>query len=311
MAFHRYSEGMWEKTLEIVELEQRLPLTAKFIDMTGWEHDGIRVLSFAGWRDKCAVWNIVCDRCGNERRFWGALLRHWGSGRRDRRPACKCKTAERELHRSREWHVWSYINRTYDVCVRWSEFANFQEDMGTAPEGKQNLGRKNPKAAYSKENCFWCDRQSATTAALQRLFTFNGETKNITQWAATLGISKERMRQRFRDYTIHDALVYDRDERLRSRARIPAMANVGQYDHLITDAINNPAKGRLLRRGEHFEGVLSAARNKITTRASHLGVNITTRVNDDDSFWIVSFPKVDHADIQSEFHHVENSAVAP
>ena len=280
--------------LETVELTQRQPLSTKFIDMTGWEHDGIHVESFAGWKDKCAVWNVYCDRCGQEWMFWGAILRYWKNKGSNRRPSCKCKEEVKSLHKSREWYVWKLMLKSGDVCERWQFFDNFMVDMGNAPDSARSIGRIDDTKPYCKENCTW--------ARTGRLFTFAGRTMNMTQWAAELGITRERMRQRFRDYTVHDALVYERDRRTNIKPKgFSDMASLRKFDDLIMYVASQPAQGKLLRRGRDFDNAATTTRAKITARATELGVPLTTRINDDQSFWVVSLPKLDHADIDSAF----------
>jgi hypothetical protein len=102
----------------------------------------------------------------------------------------------------------SHGGRGIKVCDRWKSFGNFLEDMGECPPGL-TLERLDNDLGYSPDNCSW------ETQAVQnrnkrnnRWLTFRGETKIITDWATTLGISKKTLQGRlYRGWGIEVALT--------------------------------------------------------------------------------------------------------
>lgn len=45
------------------------------------------------------------------------------------------------------------------VCERWHDLWAFVEDVGERPDVDHDLGRKNSRAPYSKENCYWREKR--------------------------------------------------------------------------------------------------------------------------------------------------------
>lgn len=89
-----------------------------------------------------------------------------------------------------------YHGRGITVCDRWQEFANFFEDMGERPEGK-TIDRIENDKGYFKENCRWADDfQQGRNKRNNRLITYKGETKCMTEWAELLGFKLTMLRHR-------------------------------------------------------------------------------------------------------------------
>ena len=93
----------------------------------------------------------------------------------------------------------SYANygaRGVRVCARWDprqggSFVNFLQDMGERPEGMTlDKDTKGDGLLYSPETCVWATpaQQSRHTRATQ-LFTYQGKTQCLQDWAKELGLS--------------------------------------------------------------------------------------------------------------------------
>lgn len=87
---------------------------------------------------------------------------------------------------------------TYDPA--WSDFSVFLKDMGEKPTPKHQLERKDNDKNYNKENCIWATREEQVRnrggARATRLYTYNGKTMCIKDWAAEVGISPASMQKR-------------------------------------------------------------------------------------------------------------------
>ena len=84
--------------------------------------------------------------------------------------------------------------------------------MGPKPSPKHSLERLKGSEDYSPENCTWATvKEQCNNRKSNVNITFRGETKNVTQWVADLGIPRksihniyERLR---RGWTAEEALT--------------------------------------------------------------------------------------------------------
>lgn len=119
---------------------------------------------------------------------------------------------KRNLKRSKEYIAWGHMiqrcrNRNHPlyknwggrgikVCERWLSFENFFSDMGVSPEGR-SLDRINNNGDYEPGNCRWAtSRQQQNNRSDNKLITFLGETKTVSEWAEVLGIKKHTLYSR-------------------------------------------------------------------------------------------------------------------
>jgi hypothetical protein len=87
---------------------------------------------------------------------------------------------------------------TYDPA--WNKFENFLQDMGEKPDHRMELDRINNEDNYCKENCRWATRKEQTRnrggKRATRLYTFNGKTMCIADWAKEIGITPQSLQKR-------------------------------------------------------------------------------------------------------------------
>jgi hypothetical protein len=87
---------------------------------------------------------------------------------------------------------------TYDST--WEDFSNFLKDMGEKPAKTMELDRIDNDGNYCKENCRWATRKEQTRnrggARATRLYTFNGKTMCIADWAKEIGITPQSLQKR-------------------------------------------------------------------------------------------------------------------
>jgi len=99
-----------------------------------------------------------------------------------------------------------YGNRGIIVCNRWNKFKNFFKDMGVRPKGL-TLERIDNNGNYEPSNCKWATRaEQSQNTRHTRMFTYNGTTKCISDWARVCGVHQSTMHRRLAKYTVSKAL---------------------------------------------------------------------------------------------------------
>jgi hypothetical protein len=84
----------------------------------------------------------------------------------------------------------NYQKKGLIVSEEWiNNFEKFLEDMGPCPEG-YSLDREENDKGYSKENCRWADdyQQAKNRGSFNLVFSYNGESKVLKDWAKEFGI---------------------------------------------------------------------------------------------------------------------------
>lgn len=93
-----------------------------------------------------------------------------------------------------------YGGRGIKYCESWEKFENFLADMGPKTDSKMELERIDNDKDYCKENCRWATRKEQTRnrggKRATRLYTFNGKTQCIADWAKEVGIAPQSMQKR-------------------------------------------------------------------------------------------------------------------
>ncbi len=105
-----------------------------------------------------------------------------------------------------------YQENNIQVCDRWrSSFDNFMLDMGKCPEN-YSLDRINNNGNYEPGNCRWssCKTQSQNRGEFNLSYTYNNETKTLSEWAETLNIKYNTLHKRIyrSKFSFEKAITY-------------------------------------------------------------------------------------------------------
>ena len=111
----------------------------------------------------------------------------------------------------------NYQKKGIKVCERWNDFLNFYTDMGDCPDN-YSIDRIDNNRDYSLENCRWTsyETQAKNRGKFNLIYTFNGITQCLKDWAREYGISYTTLIARIFRYNIpfEKALTFidDRDK---------------------------------------------------------------------------------------------------
>lgn len=85
------------------------------------------------------------------------------------------------------------------VCPQWLSFQDFLRDMGECPDPSMTLDRIKNHIGYEPGNCRWATKaeQNRNRSCCVEI-THNGETRNITEWAAVSGLTPNALSMRLR-----------------------------------------------------------------------------------------------------------------
>jgi hypothetical protein len=111
----------------------------------------------------------------------------------------------------------SYGGRGITVDPRWKSFDTFMHEMGEKPGPRYSLERLDNHQGYSKENCVWATQYEQTrNTRSNQMWTYNGVTKCLSDWARVLGLTPPTIRYRLRqDWPLAD--VFSPTRRVRRR----------------------------------------------------------------------------------------------
>lgn len=134
---------------------------------------------------------------------------------------------------SPEYHVWHdmikrctdetadnydrYGGRGIKVCSRWiGSFADFLADMGPRPMGVKyqwSLERKDNSRGYEPGNCVWAELKAQNNNRRNnRRIDFNGQSRTLVQWARSIGISVNALKERIAIHGEQAALDFPKVE---------------------------------------------------------------------------------------------------
>lgn len=95
------------------------------------------------------------------------------------------------------------------VCSEWKEFKNFCAwALNNGYANDLTLDRKDGSGNYEPSNCRWAtNKEQQNNTSYTRLYTYNGETLSIMQWAEKTGIHPNMLYKRLsRGWSIEKAI---------------------------------------------------------------------------------------------------------
>lgn len=174
---------------------------SKFIDMTGKRYGNLVVLKRVDNTAKCnAAWECLCD-CGKTKVVSGVSLRSGkvkscGCLRKNNKPSLRHGMTGTRLYwawsniKSRCYietnHAYkNYGGRGIKMYDLWkNSFESFAEwAINNGYSDSMTIERVDVNGDYCPNNCTWIPKnkqQNNRTTCL--LYTYNGETKNLTEW---------------------------------------------------------------------------------------------------------------------------------
>lgn len=197
-------------------------------DLTGKKFGRWRIVAMLEGQKAKAI----CE-CGNEREVFAQTLKHSKSlscGCLSReinsgpKPAISERLTTHGQSKTPIYKVWAamlarcsnatnpaycnYGGRGISVCERWLKYENFIADMGHRPSDKHSIERINNDGNYEPTNCKWATKkEQCNNMRTNRFLVFNGESKTMSQWAESLGVSRDTIRGRLRrGATVEQAL---------------------------------------------------------------------------------------------------------
>lgn len=198
----------------------------KLIDLTGKRYGKLVVISRAKNLGNSVAWNCMCD-CGNE-----CVIRadHLREGRtiscskcgRERQTISVTKHGEYKSPlydvwvsmkqrcfnpRSEEYH--NYGARGITVCDEWLDYSNFREWAQDKYNQGLTIDRINNNGNYEPSNCrFTTYYAQSINKRSNRIITYGGETKTVTELARKYGFKPHVVFKRLKiGWTIERALT--------------------------------------------------------------------------------------------------------
>lgn len=105
-------------------------------------------------------------------------------------------------------HYHNYGGRGITVCFQWRSFLKFKEwceSNGFNPD--LELDRKRNNRGYYPLNCRWVTHsENNRNKRTNKYYTYNGETKTITEWSEITGINMKTLSWRLLNWPIEKAL---------------------------------------------------------------------------------------------------------
>jgi len=196
-------------------------------DLVGCRSGYLVVLSYAGRHPKGgATWRCLCTLCGQEK-----TMRTQAFTNEQRTCSVQCGVAlankERAIHgmwRLPEYSIWASIKdrcfnpnnkhwsrygaRGITLCDEWrNDFALFYGCIGPRPSALHTVDRVDNDRGYEPGNVRWATkREQARNRSDNVLYTYNGETRTLVEWAEHYGMRNSQLRTRWYKGVRGDAL---------------------------------------------------------------------------------------------------------
>ena len=108
--------------------------------------------------------------------------------------------------KDRNYH--NYGGRGITVCDEWLDYLTFKKwcDENGYEQGL-SIDRINNDGNYEPGNCRWVTQKvQNNNKRTIHWITYNGETKSLSEWAASLGLKPNSLIQRLHKYSVEEAL---------------------------------------------------------------------------------------------------------
>lgn len=210
----------------------------KFIDLIGEKFGKLTVVSFVDKKGTRTYWNCVCE-CGGKRIVsndhlkrgdvtdCGCYRRHISYNKKhgmSDKPIYTIWLLMKERcfnYKRREYK--DYGGRGIKVCSEWLDATKFIEwALNNGYTEGLTIDRIDNNGNYEPNNCRWVDRETqANNKRNNRLITYKGETKTITQWAKEHGLTYYIVKKRIDNYgwTFEKAITEPINQKYSNRGR--------------------------------------------------------------------------------------------
>lgn len=109
-----------------------------------------------------------------------------------------------------------YFDKGITCSEEWFNcFEQFFYDLGPRPDKNASVDRINNDLGYCKENCRWANKQeqASNRGTFNDIFTYNGETKVLKEWARVFNIKYTTLYNRIyrSKMSFEDAIHYNNE----------------------------------------------------------------------------------------------------
>lgn len=205
-------------------------------DLSGMKFARLTVLEYAYSRKKQRVWKCLCD-CGNivyttSNSLLQGNTKSCGCLQKEKAAANGKRTSKHGLshdkngRKTRLFRIWGgiktrclnpndkaytkYGGRGITICPDWeNSFKSFYDwALSNGYSDDLTIDRIDVNGNYEPSNCRWATaKQQASNRTNNRLLTYNGETKTVSEFAKEYGLSQQCLHNRIkRGWSIERAL---------------------------------------------------------------------------------------------------------